>query len=189
MIRLAHRKVAGRGTKEDPEGGFALFKRAADKGSDTAAAFAGMLLLRGEGAPKDFARAEKLLLRASKSKDETAAVQASGVLGAAYIEQKRDQAKGVELLTFAHEHGNILATSMLGMCAVRGEGMPKDEAKGAEYHRKAAEGGHVPAMLRLGAMLLAGKGVPKDLDEARVWLTKAAEAGDETAKTLLKGMK
>jgi len=69
----------------------------------------------------------------------------------------------------------------LGLCYVRGLGVPKNEALAAKWFSKAAQGGNANAQYELGDCYRLAKGVGTDIPKAYFWCNLAAASGNEDA--------
>jgi hypothetical protein len=75
------------------------------------------------------------------------------------------------------ERGDAHAQLILGLCHLRGEGVPKSAVETAKWLRKSADQGNPFAQHTLALCYLAGEGVPESKAEAAKWYRKAAEQG------------
>ena len=73
----------------------------------------------------------------------------------------------------------------LGVCYVKGDGVPQDYAEAAKWFRLSAEQGNANAQKNLGILYCLGYGVQKDTKEGMRWLKKARDQGNEEARELL----
>ena len=62
----------------------------------------------------------------------------------------------------------------VGMCYLRGLGMPKDDKKAFDCFRRAAEKEHPAAINNIGLFFREGRVVPKDLEMSAQWFEKSA---------------
>lgn len=110
------------------------------------------------------------------------------VLGLLLKEKERigkDEAKALQCLTAAADHGDNYARVLLGEILLEGNGVPADWHRGSELIRKAALAGFAPGQFRLGVLYLVGDAtMPKDDIEALAWFIVAADAGSKVAQEL-----
>jgi hypothetical protein len=138
---------------------------------------------RGEGVPKDVAKAVEWWQKAAAQGDANAQYN----LGVMYNKGEgvpKDAARAIEWYRKAAEQGNSYAQFNLAASYATGEGVPKDAVRAAEWVQKAAAQGVAMAQNNLGSMYHDGDGVPKDLVLAYAWANLAAAQGEERAKKL-----
>ena len=80
---------------------------------------------------------------------------------------------------------NSEAMSVLGLCLLIGNGLPKDEDQAFIYIKKAAEKGNSNAQVYLGYCYHFGKGVAIDKVEAIRWCEQSSNQGNPAGKTIL----
>lgn len=80
---------------------------------------------------------------------------------------------------------NSEAMSILGLCLLIGNGLPKDEDQAFVYIKKAAEKGNSNAQVYLGYCYHFGKGVAIDKVEAIRWCEQSSNQGNPAGKTIL----
>lgn len=80
---------------------------------------------------------------------------------------------------------NSEAMSILGLCLLIGNGLPKDEDQAFIYIKKAAEKGNSNAQVYLGYCYHFGKGVAIDNVEAIRWCEQSSNQGNPAGKTIL----
>lgn len=90
--------------------------------------------------------------------------------------------RGHEMLTEAHDGGDISATVDLGLCWFKGYFGKRDYEKAMEFYGEAANRGHENAAFNLGAMFLTGEGANIDFYKARDWFKVADGLGNRVAK-------
>ncbi len=73
----------------------------------------------------------------------------------------------------------------LGVCYVKGDGVPRDYAQAAKLFRLSAEQGNDNAQKNLGILYCLGYGVQKNTKEGIQWLKRARDQGNEEARELL----
>ena len=164
-----------------PEEKFAQTKREAEAGNAEAQFSLGAMYAKGEGVPKDTAKAVEWYQKAAEQGYADAQLKL-GVMYAISEGVPKDAAKAVEWFQKAAEQGNADAQFSLGWMYDSGEGVPKDSVKAAEWYQKAATQGNADAQGRLGFMYYKGKGVPKDAAKAAEWWQKAAAHGNADAQ-------
>ena len=69
----------------------------------------------------------------------------------------------------------------LGLCYLRGIGVPKNEAIAVTWFTKAAQNGNAGGQLELGNCYRLAEGVGVDLPKAYIWYNLAAASGDQSA--------
>jgi len=112
----------------------------AEKGDANAQYSLGLMYGRGEGVPKDFAKAIDWYIKAAEQGHALAQFN----LGLIYKHGAgvpKDPAKAVEWYTKAAEQGNVQAQSSLGFMYQNGEGVPKSSVRAVKWFTKAAEQG------------------------------------------------
>jgi TPR repeat protein len=102
-----------------------------------------------------------------------------------FLPRTNATAEQVSRYRSAAEQNDPKAQYNLGLCYLKGTGVPKDEAEAARWFRKAAEQGHVWAQCNLGRCYAQGLGVTQDHTEALKWYRKAAEQKDALAQYCL----
>jgi TPR repeat protein len=147
-------------------------------------------LKTGVFAPIDPAEGAKWFRKAAEQGHAPAQLQ----LGSLYIEDTLDipedkveeyAIEGVKWLRKAAEQG--VGWTMLGMCYLRGLGVPEDKEEAVKWFRKDAERGEPNGIYPNGIYMLAecyfrGEGVPEDKAEAVRLYRIAAEQGDGLAQ-------
>jgi hypothetical protein len=89
----------------------------------------------------------------------------------------KDTKKGLELLSQAHEKGNVEATCSLGVAYFDGRMVREDKAQGLELLNQAHEKGNADATCSLGLAYLNGDEVERDSAKALELLHQAHEMG------------
>lgn len=166
-----------------PEEKFAETKRKAEAGDAYAQDNLGVMYVKGEGVPKDEAKAIEWYQKAAAQGNADAQFK----LGMRYfsgVGVPKDEAKSVEWFQKAAAQGHANAQFNLGVRYAFGEGVPRDEAKAKEWYQKAASQGQVDAQFNLGLMLFRGDNVGKDMVLGYAWANLAAAQGDEKEKGL-----
>jgi hypothetical protein len=167
---------------ETPERKLADLLKRAEQGDAEAQDQLGVMYDKGEGVPKDAAKAVEWYQKAAAQGNAWAQVH----LGWAYESGggvAKDDAKAVEWYHKAAVLGQTNAESALGWRYLNGKGVPKDTTKAFEYFQKAsANVFSSDAQYNLGVMYSDGIGVPKDAAKAVQWFQKAAEMGHAEAQ-------
>jgi TPR repeat protein len=91
----------------------------------------------------------------------------------------------IHFLKLAEECGNIEATCKLGICYMRGLGVPIDREIAFQYFQKAAAHNYSPAKLQLGDCYVNGRGVQQNYEQAKYWYNEAVKDGVEGAEDRL----
>lgn len=167
-----------------PEQEFAVLLKKVEAGDAEAQFKLGRRYAKGEGVPKDTAKAVEWYQKAAMQGNAKAQTN----LGVMYAEGEgvpKDAAKAVEWYQKAAAQGEAYAQNNLGVMYSRGEGVPEDSAKAVEWFQKAAEQGDAAAQSSLGLRHARGDGVPKDAAKAVEWFQKAAAQGDAAAQSSL----
>jgi TPR repeat protein len=173
--------VLGGCGEQTPQEKLAKLLKDAELGNAEAQAALGRMYLRGEGVPKDSAKAFEWNQKAVAQGN----AQGQNAFGAMYELGEgvpKDAAKAREWYEKAATQGLAEAQVNLGRIFQRGEGVPKDSAKAVEYYQKAAAQGHPAAQNNLGTMYADGHGVPKDPVKAAEWYQRAATQGEAAAQ-------
>lgn len=97
----------------------------------------------------------------------------------------KDEAKALQCLGAAADHGDNYARVLLGEMWLEGNGVTADWSRGAAWIRQAALAGFAPGQFRLGLLYLVGdSATPKNDVEALAWFIVAAESGSQPAVEL-----
>lgn len=160
-----------------------LLKKAKE-GDPHAQSVLGSMYAKGEGVPKDDAKAVELFRKAAEQGNAEAQYNL-GYMILMGLGVPRDEAKAVEYWQKAAEQGNVKAQGSLATMYEYGEIVPKDYAKAVEYWQKAAERGDAKGQFGLASMYSNGEGVPKDFTKAAEWFQKSAQQGNADAQVRL----
>ena len=128
----------------------------------------GMLYVRGQGVPQDYAEAAKWIQQAA----DKGHAEAQTTIGAMFLLAKgepQNDAQAAEWFRKAAEQGFPAAQFALGSLLSEGRGVPKSDAEAAIWWRRAAEKGDAAAQVNLGAAYQLGNGVPVDFSESYFW--------------------
>jgi DNA-directed RNA polymerase subunit RPC12/RpoP len=110
----------------------------------------------------------------------------TGVYGIQHhLGEMQDAEKKVKDLRTAAELNNATAQFSLGVCYIKGVGVPQDYTEAVRLFRLSAEQGNDNAQKNLGVLYCLGYGIPKDTKEGIQWLKKARDLGNEDARELL----
>ncbi len=171
---------------ETPEKKLADLMKRAEQGNSQAQFSLGSMYHKGEGVPKDAAKAVEWYQMAAAQGNADAQFHL-GLMYEAGTEISKDESKAVEWWQKAATQGNAQAQFNLGSMYRMGQvkGVPKDVVKATEWYQKAATQGDASAQVMLGTMYDYGEGVPMDAAKAREWYQKAAAQGDGSAQILL----
>jgi hypothetical protein len=140
----------------------------------------GLAYLRGDGVPRDEAKAASLLREAAERGSPDAAFQL-GLLYQRGAGVPQHDGIGLEWLEKAAALGHGEAQLLAGQAYATGRGTPKDLAWAARWYGKAADQGIAPAQHLLGIAYASGQGLPRDRVAAYSWLSLAAAQKDENA--------
>lgn len=175
------------------DGGFSLFRRAAESGSAWAMAELGMRYAIMD-ANTSFVKADPAAgVRWFERANSTGQSVAPLFLGMMYIRGegvKRDPAKAFELISQARDlkHGDVpyglaaAASNQLGLMCLTGQGIERDRSMAIRCFQDAANQGSLAAMHRIGFMFEYGIGVAQDDAAAFSWYRRAAKFGYEPAQ-------
>ncbi len=169
---------------ETPEKKLVDVMKRAEQGNSQAQFSLGSMYHKGEGIPKDLAKAVEWYQKAATQGDAFA----QSALGGMYHKGEgvpEDVAKAIEWYQKAAAQGNASAQFNLGFMYYRGKGVSNDVPRAAEWYQKAAAQGDGPAQIMLGTMYAHGDGVPMDQAKALEWYQKAAAQGDGYAQIML----
>jgi uncharacterized protein len=146
------------------------WKRAADAGMPEGQWLWGLCCMVGGGGERNPEHALDFFTKAANQKLPIAALYA-------YLSflAKGDTPKAMSWCRIAAEGGEPLAQLDLGVCYLKGDGVPHDEGEAVKWFEKAAEQGLVPAQNNIGVMYFyGGSGVVKDYGRALKWFRLAA---------------
>ena len=161
LLMVAMFPVAGFTAEQDvPD--FAMVQKAAEQGGAEAQSNLGFMYVKGQGVPKDEAKAVHWWTKAAEQGDAVA----QNNLGVMYAKGQgvpKDEAKAAQLFQKAvvvlqkeAEHGDARAQYNLGNGYYNGVGVPKDDAKAVHWWAKAAEQGDAEVLKHLGIMAKQG---------------------------------
>jgi TPR repeat protein len=126
----------------------------------------GITYYSGDGEPKDYAKAARLLRAVAEMED-------------AQIRNMFPESP--EALSLPKSAQTILASIYF----VGGEGVPKDDAEAARWYRMAAERGDADAQRNLAQLFKDGTGVAQDYSRAAYWCRRSAEQGHSVGQAML----
>ena len=169
-------RSGGRSVRRNDRLALLWFERGAEAGNVKAMLYFGIMCARGEGGPRDQARAVRWYRRAAGEGDLDALVNL-GLMRAKGHGSPRDDVRAVALFRAAAEKRFPRGMRNLGAMLAEGRGVAQDEVAAREWVRLAAEAGELASMYDLGGLYLRGVGGPVDKALARAWLTKAANSG------------
>ena len=161
--------------RKDFKQAFQWFKKAADKGDESACLKVANYYTAGIGIEQDMKQAE---IYYKKCPDDTFAqsqlaqfyFHGSGGINVNYP-------LAFNLSKKAAEKGNLTAKHLLGCCYYDGKGVPQDYSKAFECFLKSAEQGYEYSQYMAAICYYDGKGVPQDYSKAFEWFLKSAEQG------------
>ena len=155
-------------------------RAASESGNLVARGYLGMLLVKGDGVPRDGEEGIRLL----RSSASMGCVAAMDQLGFVLLEGRgvpADQVEALKWIRLAAVAGNNNAQGNLGYCYRKGLGVPTNFVEAAVWFRRAAEQTNATAMMELGSLYSNGQGVVRDIAEAKRWFNKSAQAGNARA--------
>ncbi|XP_053314322.1 protein sel-1 homolog 3 [Spea bombifrons] len=148
-----------------------------------------ILLLKGDGVPKNKKLALKLMKRAAAKGQH----EAFNGLGWYYHTFKKDYGKAAAYWRKAFNKGNVDSAFNLGVMHLNGiypgdEGI--NETRAFELITIAAEGGHIEGAIHLAQYLISGslKGVPRDPQAAIGWAKHVAEQNGHIGHAIRKAL-
>lgn len=144
----------------------------------------GMMLLAGEGCPKDV-KASVVYLDTAAGKGHEYAQYALGRLYLTGEDLPKDVDKAAGYLDASAAQGNQFAQYALGRLNLTGEDLPKDVDKAVGYLEASAAQGNQYAQYSLGVLYLDGKEVPKDVQKGLGFLEASAGQNNPFAQYAL----
>jgi TPR repeat protein len=132
---------------------------------------------RGEGVPRNYAKALQWLQRAAVQRHAGAQL-ALALMYARGHGVRKDMAQAFIWAKKAAENGDAVAQRVTGNLYDTGNGVRKDAAKAFRWYQMAAAQGDPDAQYNLGTMYFAGEGVREDKVLAYAWFNLVA--GRET---------
>ena len=167
---------------DTPAAAAALYHKACSTKQPNTCLKLGVRHYRGDGVPKDLAKAAELYRTACDADAET--VEACHWLAGLHMTGEgvpKDAAKAVTLYTKACDGGYLNGCYMLGLYYTEGKALAKDDAKAVALFTKACNALHVRACTSLGYMYQNGQGVTKDVSKAAAFYRKACSTGEPNA--------
>ena len=154
---------------------------AADKGDARAQYFLGKHYSKGDGVPRDDARAAGYL-RQSAEQGYAFAQNDLGALYAQGLGVAQDYPEAARWFRKAALQGDPLAQYSLGLAYEQGRGVPKDLPEALKWYLQAADKNQLDALLALGEIhMVGGNGIKIDFPASRRWFKKAAAQGSVSA--------
>ena len=180
------------GVSRDINRAVAWYQKAAQQGHAGAELNLGLLYEKGEGVPKDPARARSLIEAAARQGFGPAQRKLTELEqgkknwpGADLWEEGKkrylagDHTAAAQLILKAAQAGNPDARNQIGYMYEAGDSLPKSYEEAAKWYRAGAEQGHARCEFALGSLYEAGRGVKENWDEAARWYQKSATQDDE----------
>ena len=134
----------------------------------------GLHYLKGDGVPRDAAKAVSWFTKSAQKGNVPSMLQ----LGMLYEESdgavKQDMTKAIEWLKKAAGKGSLPAINELGTIYEDGVGVKADRKEAIKYYELAANQGNVDAMLGVATAYIDGEGIERNTELGYQWLTKAA---------------
>jgi TPR repeat protein len=146
---------------------------AAAHGDSHAQYFLGRMYAKGEGVPRDDARAVEFFRQAAEA-GEAAAQSDLGAFCAQGRGTPQDYQEAVKWFRLAAAQGDSIAEYSLGLSYELGNGVPTNMDLALKWYQRAAEGGMLEAQLQAGEIHLGRRGVPADYQSAQKWYRLAA---------------
>jgi FkbH-like protein len=176
-VRLAQLYVVGDDAASDQQGA----ARRRGRGESEAETALALLYLRGDGVPRDIARAEALLRRAAERGHGPASLELGHLYSGGYGTRARES-EALDWYRAAAATGQAEAQLLVAHQLLNGIGCAADAAAAAHCLRQAARQGDARAQFQLGALHYQGQGVERDPAAAAKWYRLAAEQGDRFAQ-------
>jgi S1-C subfamily serine protease len=155
---------------------FSATLKKAESGDAESQNAVGEMYHRGEGVPKNAAKANEFYQRAATQGHEWAQL----ALGFLYLRGKgapKSASKSAEWYQKAATQGNAMAQYELGVMYDHGEGVPKDAYKAFEWYQKSAAQGFSNAQGNLAVMYSLGRPILKDRVLGYAWFNLSATGG------------
>ena len=160
------------------------FEQAAQEGCPTSMMNLADMHAKGEGRPKNDAKAREWQAKAREiylkyaEQGTTSAMSDVARMYSEGLGGPKDETKAREWFHKASNAGSPYAMARLADMLRDGRGGPQDEAEAVKWYREAAESGEATAVTELGTMYAQGRGVAKDETEAAKWFRQAADKGN-----------
>ncbi len=174
IYHLANCALMGRGTEQDMQKAFALYRKAAERKHPWAALYLGVCYLNGYGTEIDLEAG----IACWKEIDPRAPSYSAALhnIGTAYIRQP-DYDAAVLALQQA-EQGNFVSAFTaytLGHLYETGKGVEQNYEEAVKRYETAAKWGHIPARITLATCYIRGTGVERDIPRAKKLLKEALQ--------------
>jgi TPR repeat protein len=179
MTLLGELYRQGLGVKQDLAKAADWYRIAADRGEPNATFAFGMMLLRGEGVPRDVARGRELLEKAAQTQPLAAHNLALALLSS---DQAADRARAIPLLESAATAEIPEAQHVLAVLKREGRDTPQDIDAAADLMRRAAQNGLEAGEIEYAIMLFNGRGVGRDERGAADIFERVAWRGNPIAQ-------
>ena len=140
----------------------------------------GFMYYKGEGVPRDYAKAMEYFRKADEQ-DHAAAQFYIGHMYQNALGVKRDYAEAMKWYQKSAAYGYTDAENNIGYMYMYGLGVKRDYSKAMEWFKKADVKNSGAAENNIGYMYQEGLGVEQDYSRAMEWYEKAAANGDATA--------
>ncbi|KAG0255666.1 hypothetical protein DFQ27_006121 [Actinomortierella ambigua] len=161
---------------------FAALKPLAIKDDTEAQMALARMYERGDGIPKDDAKAFAWYHQAARLGHLQAQFRVGEMFRDGVGTRKNDR-QAASWFQKAVDQGLVVAEIALGAMYLDGQGVEQSDETAVLWFRKASElGGDAEAMFRLGRMYEDGRGVEQNDLEAAEWYLKAAEKGHKDAQ-------
>lgn len=152
------------------------------EGDDAGAMYRIANTLLGE---EDFTEAMKWYWMASELEDSDAMCRLAGGYKYGHGVEK-DMGQAIQLYKKAIVvDGNADALLDLGLCYLKGEGVPQNDQHGFSLMERSAKQGNMMAQYNLGVLYRTGRGVDANMEEALRWYHLSAAQGYEQAVEFL----
>jgi TPR repeat protein len=168
---------------EDPKDphGIAMLEAMCDLANGFACTLLGGAYDKGDGVPRDPARAAGYFERGCEASSSLACM----IVGPMHLEGKgvpKDEARGIRDLELACDAAQGAACATLGLAHLQGAyGLKEDHAAGAALLERGCELGYGDACAWWGQVLFMGNGVAKDVARAKKVLDDACQRGSGDA--------
>lgn len=181
LIRCYH-IIIGWGLKHNRIEAFEWFKKSAELGNTSAAAYYAKCLKYGDGVEKDQELSDLWAKKVFSSNDNFAIAYCHHL----QVGELCEFFESVAYFEESAKEGNEFAQSFLGYLYYYGIIVDRDVEKSFYLYLKAAEQGVCFAQHMIGNMYSSGHGCKKDEEKAIMWHKKSAKQGNDMSKTALK---
>jgi TPR repeat protein len=176
------------GTPRNDARAYELFLKAASAGHSRAQLNLGILLLRGQGVPRDLVQARAWLEKAAAGGDPQALYTLGRAMSEGSEQIPADPVRAADLFRRAAEQGHMLAAVRYGLALSEGVGVKRDQAAAQRWLILAKDNGVPEAALAMGDMAARTPAArdkatnEKIVQSALSWYQVAAQGGVPSAQ-------